>query len=54
MTMGADRPDPAARYESLRRAVGRLRTSNYDISRTCNLRCEGCLFFSGADAADLG
>lgn len=54
MTMGADMPDPAARYESLRRAVGRLRTSNYDISRTCNLRCEGCLFFSGADAADLG
>ena len=25
-----------------------LRTSNYDISNTCNLRCEGCLYFSGA------
>lgn len=25
-----------------------LRTSNYDVSNTCNLRCEGCLYFSGA------
>ncbi|AGT08776.1 radical SAM protein [Paracoccus aminophilus] len=28
--------------------IGRLRTSNYDISNTCNLTCEGCLYFSGA------
>ncbi len=28
--------------------IGRLRTSNYDISNVCNLRCEGCLYFSGA------
>lgn len=28
--------------------IGRLRTSNYDISSTCNLTCEGCLYFSGA------
>lgn len=28
--------------------IGLLRTSNYDISNTCNLRCEGCLYFSGA------
>lgn len=25
-----------------------LQTSNYDISNVCNLRCEGCLYFSGA------
>jgi len=30
------------------RHIGRLRTSNYDISSTCNLTCEGCLYFSGA------
>ncbi|MDO5604784.1 MAG: hypothetical protein Q4G25_06440 [Paracoccus sp. (in: a-proteobacteria)] len=35
-------------YLDMRRMVGRLRSSNYDISTTCNLRCEGCLFFSGA------
>lgn len=28
--------------------IGRLRTSNYDISNSCNLRCEGCLYFSAA------
>jgi MoaA/NifB/PqqE/SkfB family radical SAM enzyme len=28
--------------------IGRLQTSNYDISNVCNLRCEGCLYFSGA------
>lgn len=28
--------------------IGRLRTSNYDISNVCNLRCDGCLYFSGA------
>lgn len=28
--------------------IGRLRTSNYDISNICNLRCDGCLYFSGA------
>lgn len=37
------------RYQELRARVGRLVPSNYDISDTCNLRCEGCLFFDGAD-----
>ncbi len=41
------------RYKSLRRRIGRLRTSNYDISTTCNLACEGCLFFSGATVATM-
>jgi hypothetical protein len=27
--------------------------SNYDISDRCNLRCEGCLYFEGADRANL-
>lgn len=38
-----------SRYRALRRAVGRLVSSNYDISSLCNLKCEGCLFFSGDD-----
>lgn len=44
------RPLPATKPH---RPIGRLRTSNYDISSICNLRCEGCLFFSGADEASL-
>ncbi|MEQ8403736.1 MAG: radical SAM protein [Oceanicaulis sp.] len=42
-----------ARYLALRRRMGRLRSSNYDISSICNLRCEGCLFFSGAAEESL-
>lgn len=38
-----------ARYMNLRRRVGRLVGSNYDISDRCNLHCEGCLFFAGDD-----
>lgn len=37
------------RFRELRARVGHLTPSNYDISDTCNLRCEGCLFFDGAD-----
>jgi len=29
-----------------------LLSSNYDITRECNLRCEGCLFFEGPDYLD--
>jgi hypothetical protein len=36
-------------FARLRRRIGRLVTSNYDISDRCNLRCEGCLFFAGDD-----
>ena len=42
-------PLDAARYLHLRRTAGRFRPSQYDISQTCNLTCEGCLFFAGAD-----
>ncbi len=43
----------ADRYRALRRRVGRLVGSNYDLSNRCNLRCEGCLFFEGDDPARL-
>lgn len=33
-------------FLALRRRIGRLRGSNYDISNTCNLTCEGCLYFA--------
>ena len=47
MTMPFDRSESAFRY--LRRHVGRLVTSNYDLADRCNLQCEGCLFFAGDD-----
>src|ERR1700742_4549772 len=37
------------RYAKLRRHSANIVGSNYDISAECNLRCEGCLFFEGAD-----
>src|SRR3569623_1821452 len=43
------RSPASRRYGEIRARVGRLEPSNYDISDTCNLRCEGCLFFDGAD-----
>lgn len=40
-------PDtPARQLLRLRRRLGRLRGSSYDISNTCNLTCEGCLYFA--------
>lgn len=36
-------------FAVLRRRVGRLVTSNYDLAARCNLHCEGCLFFAGDD-----
>jgi hypothetical protein len=37
------------RYAKLRKHSANIVGSNYDISAECNLRCEGCLFFEGAD-----
>src|SRR6185312_17240875 len=45
----AGHPGDAARYRHLRRTAGRLRPSQYDVSQTCNLTCEGCLFFAGEE-----
>jgi hypothetical protein len=37
------------RYRRVRRVAFGIAGSNYDVSRTCNLKCEGCLFFEGDD-----
>lgn len=37
------------RYKWLRRHASGIVGSNYDISDTCNLTCEGCLYFAGSD-----
>lgn len=39
----------AAFYSFLRTDVLPIRPSQYDISNTCNLFCEGCLFYVGDD-----
>ncbi len=36
-------------WSALRRTVFPLRPSQYDMTSTCNLTCEGCLYFSGDD-----
>lgn len=36
----------------MRASAGHIRPSQYDISNTCNLTCEGCLFFAGDDHLD--
>lgn len=35
--------------KTLRRDIGTIRASNYDITSVCNLTCEGCLYFEGED-----
>jgi hypothetical protein len=37
---------PARRLLALRKRLTRFKGSNYDISNRCNLKCEGCLYFS--------
>ena len=36
-------------FDYLRKQVLPIRPSQYDLSNTCNLVCEGCLFFAGSD-----
>ncbi len=48
---GPDGRELTRRYRDLRRRVGRLVGSNYDLTNRCNLRCEGCLFFAGEDSS---
>ncbi|MFZ5963390.1 hypothetical protein ACOXXX_10595 [Thalassococcus sp. BH17M4-6] len=33
---------------ALRRRIGRLQASSYDVANICNLTCEGCLYFARA------
>lgn len=42
-------PELLIRYRRFRRTAFGIVGSNYDISRLCNLTCEGCLFFEGSD-----
>ena len=37
------------RFEWLRRNAAGIVGSNYDVNDSCNLRCEGCLYFAGSD-----
>jgi MoaA/NifB/PqqE/SkfB family radical SAM enzyme len=39
-----------SRLRKVRKAARYLKTSTYEISAKCNLKCEGCLFFSGEHA----
>jgi len=39
-------------YKKFEAYVFPLLSSNYNITRECNLRCEGCLFFEGPDYLD--
>lgn len=41
-------PELRTRYRRFRRIAFGIAGSSYDISRTCNLTCEGCLFFEGS------
>ena len=45
----ARNPSSRTLYERIRTTVSPVRPSQYDVSRTCNLQCEGCLFFAGDD-----
>lgn len=52
-TTGYGRSSRTNRREvvNLLRLAGRLRTAGFDVSSTCNLRCEGCYYFSGDRSA---
>ena len=40
------RPELGARFEKVREYFF-LRESTYDMTRRCNLRCEGCYYYEG-------
>ncbi|MHA6264649.1 hypothetical protein ACXYMO_15740 [Arenibacterium sp. CAU 1754] len=44
--LDAPEQSPARRLAALRKKLIRLKSSNYDVSNTCNLTCEGCLYFA--------
>lgn len=44
----------ASRARQQRRQIAKLVASNYDISNTCNLTCEGCLYFARTAAMPKG
>ena len=46
LPLQAEPASPARRLLRLRQQLGQLRGSSYDIANTCNLTCEGCLYFA--------
>jgi len=54
-----DNPDISARIRAIQEISGRVRTSQYFLTRACNIRCKGCWFFgygldkAGEDQRDL-
>lgn len=41
------RPDLKYKYTKVRDKASNIVISGYDITKRCNLRCEGCFFFEG-------
>jgi hypothetical protein len=56
----ADNPDVAARIRAIQSISSEVRTSQYFLTRACNIRCKGCWFFTygldkqADDEKDLG
>mgnify|MGYP001582677451 CR=1 FL=1 len=46
--------DKLKQIRELHRQFGNVVSSNYDISDVCNLKCEGCLYFSGTNNVPTG
>lgn len=44
-------PELRKRYEEIRKKISGIKISGYDITKRCNLRCEGCFFFEGEISA---
>lgn len=42
-------PKLADLYQKIKKYSATVVSSTYDVTDKCNLRCEGCLFFSGDD-----
>lgn len=40
-------PELTARYDKILRRARGIRISGYDLTKRCNLKCEGCFFFEG-------
>ena len=49
-----ERSEQSALARQQRRRISQLVASNYDISNTCNLTCEGCLYFARTAAMPKG
>ncbi|MEM9177567.1 MAG: radical SAM protein, partial [Myxococcota bacterium] len=41
-----DEPGLRARFDTVRKISGRVRSSEYHLTNACNIRCDGCWFFA--------